>query len=182
MRFVIPAAVLALALPLGGGSASAALHAQAASAGAPAANRACALLTDEEIDAATGLDYGEPDPMDDPGPSGTASCLWGGASFASGASRPQLGVMLTQMLPKAVNAPFPAAAVRDGCVRETLRGIGDAAYLEICQGSRGPMAYVKAGRNRITLQLDPERGKPHGSAKPALIALAKAAAARAKGA
>jgi hypothetical protein len=107
-------------LGLQGGTALAALQAQAAPAQDQSANRACALLTDKEIDAATGLDYGAAEPVDDPGPSGTASCLWGGASFAPGASRPQLGVMLTQMLPRAVNAQFPAAPPPAGCTRETL--------------------------------------------------------------
>lgn len=172
MRTMLHGAALALTLQCG--------SAIAAGLEAQSTNRACALLTDSEIDAATGLDYDEAEPVDDPGPSGTASCLWGGASFAAGAARPQIGVMLTQMLPRAANAPFPAAPPGAGCTRETLRGIGDNAYIETCEKSRGPMTYVKAGRNRIMLQLDPERGQPLASAKPALIALAKAAAARAK--
>jgi hypothetical protein len=179
VRTLFHTTLLILGLP--GGPALAALQAQAAPAREQPANRACALLTDQEIDAATGLDYGAADPVDDPGPSGTASCVWGGASFATGASRPQLGVMLTQMLPKAVNAPFPAAAAPAGCTRETLGGVGDKAYLELCDRSRGLKASVKVGRNRIFLQLDPEHGKPLASARPALVALAKAAALRAQG-
>ena len=179
MRTLVHAAIVILGLQ--GGTALAALRAQAAPAPDQAANRACALLTDQEIDAATGLDYDAAEPVDDPGPSGTASCLWGGASFAPGASRPQLGVMLTQMLPSAVDAPFPAAPPPAGCTRETLGGVGDKAYLERCEGSRGLRANVKAGRNRMMLQLDPESGKPLESAKPALVALAKAAAQRARG-
>jgi hypothetical protein len=169
-------------LGLQGGPALAGLQAQAAPAQDRSANRACALLTDQEIDAATGLDYGAAEPVADPGPSGTASCVWGGASFAPGASRPQLGVMLTQMLPSAVNALFPSAPAPAGCTRETLGDVGDKAYLERCERSRGLKANVKVGRNRLMLQLDPERGKPLESAKPALVALAKAAALRAKGA
>lgn len=179
MRTIIHAAAMTLALQCG-----AALTAHLVAQGTPGTgtptNPACELLTDKEIDAATGLDYDEADPVDDPGHAGAASCLWGGASFAPGASRPQLGVMLTQMLPSAANAPFPAGPPNAGCTRETLRGIGDKAYLDTCEKSRGSMAYVKVGRNRLMLQLDSERGKPLASAKPALIALAKAAAARAK--
>src|SRR5687767_10523435 len=93
VRSLIHAAILALAFQ-GVATLTAELAAQAAPG--TSTNRACALLTDQEIDAATGLDYDEADPVDDPGLAGTASCLWGGASFAPGASRPQLGVMLTQ--------------------------------------------------------------------------------------
>ena len=180
MRITSHAVLVALAL-LPGAATAARLHAQAAPAQATSANRACALLTDREIDAATGLDYDGADPVDDPGPAGTASCQWGGSSFAPGAARPQIGVMLTQMLPKAVNAPFPAGPPGAGCRREELGGVGDKAFIDTCERSRGPIANVKVGRNRIMLQLDPERGKPLASAKPALVALARAAAARAKG-
>jgi hypothetical protein len=180
VRTILHAAAITLALQCGAGLTTHLVAQGAPGAGTPT-NPACELLTDQEIDAATGVDYDEADPVDDPSfRAGTSSCLWGGASFAPGASRPQLGVMRTQMLPTAVNAPFPAAPPRAGCTREDLRGIGDKAYLDTCEKSRGPMAYVKVGRNRLMLQLDPERGKPLASAKPALIALAKAAAARAK--
>lgn len=67
-----------------------------------------------------------------------------------------------------------------GCTRETLRGVGDVAFLETCEGSRGPVALVKAGSNDLIVQADPKDGKPIASAQPVAIALAKAAAARAR--
>jgi hypothetical protein len=147
-------------------------------------NPACALLSTAEVRRATAKNYddgSEGDALGE-GAGGGASCQWGVPSFRPGADLPLLSLVFIPKPPngshteKALKAkPFP------GCTRETLRGIGDLAFVETCERSRGPVAYVKTGPNDLIVQADPEEGKPLASAKPVIIAVAKAAAVKARG-
>lgn len=150
----------------------------------PAANPACALLTDQEIRTATGRTYDAASPGDDlgQGAGGGASCQWGGPTFGPGEDLPLLGVVF---IPESPRGSYTEHSLKrkpmPGCARETLRGVGDRAFIETCERSRGPVAYVRVGRNDLVVQADPESGKPVASAKPVVIALAKVAAAKARG-
>ena len=65
-----------------------------------------------------------------------------------------------------------------------MRGVGDRAFVEICEGVHlvGASVYARTGRSDIAVQVYLKRGESMASpVKPVAIALAKAAAARAKG-
>jgi hypothetical protein len=154
------------------------------SAGRPeAANPACSLLTDQEIRMASGRDYRPGSPGDElgEGAGGGASCQWGGSSFTPGESRPLLSLVF---IPPSDRGSYTEGSLkmapRKGCTRETLPGVGDVAFVESCERGRGPAAYVKAGPNDLIVQADPEEGKPPASARAVVVAVAKAAAAKAR--
>ena len=69
------------------------------------------------------------------------------------------------------------------CTREAVRGIGDRAFVETCGGPiSSASVYAKTGRGDIAVQVYLKAGESMASpVKPVAIALAKAAAARAKG-
>jgi hypothetical protein len=146
---------------------------------------ACSLLTDQELDAATGLDFGPGDAFDHMGQGSFAgaTCLWGGVWNADSAkSLPQVGVVL--MPPGSLGSHtefYRGRKPRAGCTRETLRGIGDFAFAESCQSSSPSMrVYVKAGRNDAFIVVDMLDKRPLTWARPVALALAKAAAPRAR--
>jgi hypothetical protein len=152
---------------------------------APSTNPACALLTDQELDAATGLDFGPGDAFDHMGQGSFAgaTCLWGGVWNADSAkSLPQVGVVL--MPPGSLGSHTEFYRGRKpgaGCTRETLRGIGDFAFAEACQSSSPSMrVYVKVGRNDAFIVVDMLDKRPLSWARPVAVALAKAAAPRAR--
>jgi hypothetical protein len=157
--------------------------AAAAQVSRPSANPACALLTTAEVRSATGRDYGTGSPGDELGEGlgGGASCQWGGPSFRPGDDLPLLSLVV---IPNPPNGSHTEKALKvkpfTGCARETLRGVGDLAFIEICERGRGAVAYVKAGRNDLVVAGDPAKGKPPASAKPVIVAVAKAAAAKAR--
>ena len=179
---LIRAAALALAFQQAA-SLTAELAAQGAGGSARSTNLVCPLLTEKEVEAATGLDYGpgkdfdeQDEGIDEP------TCMWGGPS------------MVGRDLPEIVVRFFPASArgshtearakwkLRAGCTREPVRGVGDRAFVEICGGSiSSASVYARTGRSDIAVHVYLKRGESMASpVKPVAIALAKAAAARAK--
>ena len=60
----------------------------------PPTNPACPLLTDQDLDTATGLDYGPGGAIDvGQGIFGGATCLWGGMGADPAKDLPQIGVV-----------------------------------------------------------------------------------------
>jgi hypothetical protein len=150
----------------------------------PAKNPSCLLVSDQEIDAATGMDYDEGMDVDVLGEGifGGATCLWGGRSMIPGDDRPQIAVVFIPPGPRGSYTDFWRKRTPEtGCTRETLRGVGDVAFAETCDGKL-PRAkvYVKAGRNDLFVSLDWLDDKPLSWAPPVVLAVAKAAAPRAK--
>jgi hypothetical protein len=149
-------------------------------------NPACALLTDQELDGATGLHFGPAEPFDKVGHGvfGGATCLWGGVwNDDPGKSLPQIGVSFIPPGPRGSNTEFYRARKPDaGCTRETLRGVGDFAFADSCQGTVFSVrVYLKAGRNDVFLSVDIiDKRRPLSWARPVAVALAKAAAPRAR--
>jgi hypothetical protein len=180
---LIRAATLALALQQAA-TVTAELTAQGAGGAARPPNPACPLVTEKEVEAATGLDY-EPG-LDfeelSEGVNGEATCVWGGPGMVN--DLPEIGVLF-----------FPASArgshtearakwkLRAECTRESVRGVGDHAFVEVCGGSiSSASVYARTGRSDIAVQVYLKRGESMASPiKPVAIALAKAASARAKG-
>jgi len=59
-----------------------------------------------------------------------------------------------------------------------LSGVGDVAFMETCEQDRGPAAYANAGKWDLIVQMDAEAPATPASVKPAIVAVAKAAAAK----
>lgn len=180
MYTLIRAAALALALQQ-----AATVTAELAGQGNGTADRppnpACALVTEKEVEAATGLDYGPGKDFDElyQGPGGKAICLWGGPSMVR-EDLPEISVVL---VPASARGSHTEArrkgALLPGCSREPVRGVGDDAFAEVCQRSIPSVhVYARTGNTDVVVGVDQLRGMSMGSAKPAAIALAKAAAAR----
>jgi hypothetical protein len=147
-------------------------------------NPACPLLTDQELDSATGLDYGPGGAIDvGQGVFGGATCLWGGVWNADTAkSLPQIGVVFIPPSSRGSHTEFYRVRPPEaGCTRETLRGIGDVAFVDSCEKAQaGVRVYVKTGRNDVFLVVDLLDKRPLSWARPVAVALAKAAAPRAR--
>ncbi len=143
-------------------------------------NPACSLLTLDEIRSASGQNYDDASPGDELGQGigGGASCQWGGPSFVPGKATPMLGLVV---IPN-TNGSYTANALKrtpqKGCTREKLSGVGDVAFLETCEKSRGPVAYASAGKWDLVVQIDAEPPATAASVKAPIIAVAKAAAAK----
>jgi hypothetical protein len=149
-------------------------------------NPACALLTDREVDDATGLDIGPGQAFDKVGQGvfGGATCLWGGTwDQDSTRSLPQIGVSFIPPGSRGSNTEYYLARKPEaGCTREMLRGVGDVAFADSCQGTLPSVrVYLKAGRNDVFLSVDLiDKRRPLSWAHPIAVALAKAAALKAK--
>ena len=174
LRSTVLAAVLSATLSPG-------LVAQGNSRDTPS-NPACHLLTDQELDTATGLDYGPGDPIDIMGHGifGGATCLWGGMGADPAKDVPQIGVVFIPPSSRGSHTEFYRVRKPEaGCTRETLRGIGDLAFVDSCREAQaGVRVYVKTGRNDIFLVVDQLQKRPLSWAEPVAVALAKAAAPR----
>jgi hypothetical protein len=189
MHTLIRAAALALTLPaaMAGGE----LAAQGSAGPGKATGSACALVTEKEVEAATAMDYRPGDELEQEYESieGGATCMWGGPWGGLNAA----GVLVREDLPE-INVTFIAAGPRGshterrrklrlapGCTREPVRGVGDDAFAEICDGALyGVSVYARTGSNDVLVSAYAMKGLAKGAVKPAAIALAKAAAARAK--
>ncbi|HEX6616233.1 MAG TPA: hypothetical protein VF046_08015 [Gemmatimonadales bacterium] len=144
---------------------------------------ACTLLTDQELDTATGLDYGPGEAIEvGQGSFGGTTCLWGGMGADPAKDLPQIGVVFIPPGSRGSHTEFyrdrePEA----GCTRETLRGVGDVAFVDSCaKAQAGVRVYVKTGRNDVFLVIDQLRKRPLSWAQPVAVALAKATAPRAR--
>jgi hypothetical protein len=182
MHTLIRAATLALALQQ---AATLALELAAqGEAGAGPNDPACPLVTEKEVEAATGLDYGPGEDIEQEYEwiDGGATCMWGGPS------------MLKEDLPE-IHVTFIAASARgsytgrrhkqrpaQGCTRESVRGVGDGGFAELCDGKLfGVSVYARTGNHDVVVRVYHLTPMSKASVKPAAIALAKAAAARARG-
>jgi hypothetical protein len=149
-----------------------------------ATNAACPLLTDQDLDTATGLDYGPAAPIDLMGHGifGGSTCLWGGMGANPAMDLPQVGVVFIPPSSRGSHTEFYRVRTAEaGCTREMLRGVGEVAFVESCEkAQRGVRVYVKTGRNDIFLVVDQLEKRPLSWAQPVAVALAKAAAPRAR--
>jgi hypothetical protein len=180
---LIRAAVLALAIHQAA-SLTGELAAQGAGGAAKPSNPACALVTEKEVEAATGLDYGPGEHFDElhVGVGGKATCVWGGPGMVK--DLPEIGVLFFPASAGGSNTEARAKwKLRAGCTRESVRGVGDGAFIETCEGSiSSASVFARTGRSDIAVQVYLKRGESMASPlKPVALALAKAAAARAKG-
>ena len=162
---------------------SMALAAQSAKGSAPT-DPACPLLTDQDLDTATGMDYGPGEAINiGQGTFGGTTCLWGGMGGDPAKDLPQVGVVFIPPGSRGSHTEFYRGRTPEaGCTRETLRGIGDIAFVDACEkAQRGVRVYVKTGRNDVFLVVDQLQKRPLSWAQPVAVALAKAAARRANG-
>jgi hypothetical protein len=183
MHTLIRAATLTLALQQAV-TVTAELAAQGDGGAARPPNPACALVAEKEVDAATGLDYEPGEDFDElyEGVGGKATCVWGGPSLM-GEDLPEIGVLFFPASARGSNTEARAKMkLRAECIRESVRGVGEGAFVEICGGSiSSASVYARTGRSDIAVQVYLKRGESMASpVKSVAIALAKAAAARAK--
>lgn len=183
MHTLIRAAVLALAFQQAA-SLTAELAAQGAGGAARPPNPACPLVTEKEVEAATGLDYGPGEDFDElyEGVGGKATCVWGGPSLM-GEDLPEIGVLF---FPASARGSHTEARAKlkllADCTRESVRGVGDRAFVETCGGAiSSASVHARTGTSDVAVQVYLKRGESMASpVKSVAIALAKAAAARAK--
>jgi hypothetical protein len=143
-------------------------------------NPACTLLTLDEVRSASGQNYDDASPGDELGQGigGGASCQWGGPSFVPGKGTPMLSLVVIPNKNGSYTARALKAATPKGCTREKLSGVGELAFLETCEKSRGPVAYANAGEWDLVVQIDAEPPATAASVKAPIIAVAKAAAVK----
>jgi hypothetical protein len=175
--------ILAVTLALAWQQATAELAAQGMQGSGPT-DPGCALVTEQEVEAVTGLDYrpGYDIEQEYELLEGGATCMWGGPSMAY------------EDLPE-ITITFFAAGAREshtewrrkkrlwsGCSREPAPDVGDGAFAEICEGKLYSVkVYSRSGNNDVLVSVHQLAPMPKASVKAAAIALAKTAAARAKG-
>jgi hypothetical protein len=183
MHPFVRAVTLALALQHAA-TLTAELAAQGNGGGATPTGAACALVTEKEVEAATGMDYppGEDIDQEYEHIQGGATCMWGGPGGFVREDLPEINVTLI-----AANARGSHTERRrkqrlaPGCIRESVRGVGDVAFAEICEtGLYGVSVYARTGNNDVLVSAYAMKGLAKSSVKPAAIALARAAAVRAK--
>jgi hypothetical protein len=140
-------------------------------------NPACSLLTLDEIRSASGQDYDDASPGDELGQGigGGASCQWGGPSFVPGKGTPMLSLVVIPNKNGSYTANALKRTPQKGCTREKLTDVGEAAFLETCEKSRGPVAYANAGKWDLVVQIDAEPPATAASVKAPITAVAKAA-------
>ena len=178
MHTLLRATALALAIQQAA-SLTAELAAQGAGRAATPSNAACALLTEKDVEAATGLDYGPGEHFDElnVGPD-KATCVWVVEDL------PEIGI---DFFPAGAGGSRTEARAkvkpRAQCTRASVRGVGDLAFAETCEGRiSSASVYARTGRSDIAVVVYLKPGESMASPiKPVAIALAKAAAARAKG-
>jgi hypothetical protein len=149
----------------------------------PPRSPACPLLLDQELDTASGLDYGPGSAIDiGQGAFGGSTCLWGGMGADPTKDLPQIGVVFIPPGSLGSHTEYYRARTPEaGCTRETLSGVGDLAFVDSCEKTqRGVRVYVKTGRNDVFLVVDQLQKRPLSWAQPVAVALAKVAAPRAR--
>jgi hypothetical protein len=168
------AAVVAVALPT---------HAARAQAKAPP-TPACGLLTVAQVRTIAGSptypDFVDGD-AEGEGAGGGSSCQYGGESMAPGGSPPLISVVLIKG--KDWTRRTRAFKLAAGCRRDTVAGVGDDAFFQVCpatQVKRSPPLYVKAGTADLIVQMDVQPPATRESVQQVVIALARAAAAKAR--
>jgi len=157
--------------------------------GATSQNPACAVLTVDEVRKITGFQgYNRPSPGDDvgQGAGGGASCQYQAPAFAiddrGNPTAPQKGPLLSIVLIEGRNYT-QTVPLRQGCKKEAVAGVGDAAFFEVCPASklsRTAPLYVKVGTKDFLFQLDIQAPDTDATLRPKLLALARAAVAKVK--
>ena len=179
---LIRAAALALALQQ-----AAALTAELAAQGKNGS--ACPLVTEQEIEAATGLDYKPGDEIDQEYEmiAGGDTCMWGGPSMV-GDDLPEINITFIAASAGGSHTELRARRKpRPDCTRAPVADVGDGGFVESCEGSiRSASVYVRMGSSDLVVsvyQQEAKDGKQSlaSAPKPVAIAIAKAAAARGKG-
>jgi hypothetical protein len=192
MHTLIRAVAVALALQQAA-MVTADLAAQGNGSPAGPTNPACALVTEKEVEAATGLDY-------EPGRAigaqyestpGGVTCRWGGPGgglTATGGlffdNKPEILVRLIVDSPHGSHTEWQRKQqLWQGCTREPVRGVADDAFAEICNEGRYVSVYARTGSRDVLVNVRhiETKGWDKASVKPAAIALTSAAVARAKG-
>lgn len=187
MHTLIRATVLALAIQQGA-SLTTKLAAQGAGGAATRSNPACALVTEKDVEAATGLDYGPGEHYDElhVGVGDKAICVWTDEDL------PEIGVEFFPANARGSHTESRAKwKLRAQCTRESVRGVGERAFVETCEASTSgagvnarssASVYARTGRSDIAVVVYLKQGQTMASpVKAVAIALAKGAAARAKG-
>jgi hypothetical protein len=181
-RTLIRAAALALALQQAA-TATVGLAAQDTEGPGPA-DPACSLVTEKEVEAATGLDYrpGEDIEQEYEWIEGGETCMWGGPSMAY-EDLPEIDItVIATGAGESHTEQRHKRRLAQGCTREPVSSVGDRAFAEICDGKLfGVSVYARTGSNDVVVRVYHLAPMPKASVKPAAIALARAAAARAKG-
>jgi hypothetical protein len=182
MHALIRAATLALALQQAV-TAFAELAAQGAGGAAKPPNPACPLVAEKEVEAATGLDYGPGEDLVElyEGVGGKATCVWGGPGMVK--DLPEIGVFFFPASGRGSHTESRAKwTLLAKCTREPVSGVGDRAFVETCEGSISSAGvFAKTGSSDVAVQVYLKRGESMASpVKSVAIALARAAAARAK--
>ena len=184
MHTLIRAAALALALQQPA-TASAALAAQGSGSSDSPTGGACALVTEKEVEAATGMDYppGEEIEQEYEHIEGGATCMWGGPGGIMGEDLPEINITLVRTSARgSYTERRRKQRLAPGCTREPVRRVGDVAFAQICEkGLYGVNVVARTGSNDVLVSAYAMKGLAKAAVKPAAIALARAAAARARG-
>lgn len=145
---------------------------------AEASNVACALVTEQDVEKATGLDYGPGEHFDELNVDASkATCVWVVEDL------PEIGI---DFFPASAGGSRTEARARAKpraqCTRESVRGVGETAFVETCAGSiASASVYARTGRSDIAVAVYLKPGESMPSPiRSVAIALARAAAARAK--
>lgn len=146
---------------------------------------ACALLSVDDIRKITGHEgYSDTVSGDGigEGVGGGSSCQYDSAAFGASAGPPMVGVVLIPA--KDWTRRRQSVKLREGCRREPVSGVGDVAFFESCPSSarvrRTAPLYVKVGANDLIVEMDVQGTTTEADARMTVIAVAKAAAARAR--
>ena len=182
MHTLIRAAALALALQQ-----AAALTAELAAQGKNGST--CPLVTEKEIEAATGLDY-------EPGYeieqeyemiAGGDTCMWGGPGMV-GDDLPEINITFIAASAGGSHTELRARrTLRPDCTRAPAADVGDGGFVESCDGSiRSASVSARVGSSDLVVSVYQQKAKEGkqslaSAPKPVAIAIARAAAARGKG-
>ena len=156
MHTLIRAAALTLALQQAA-MVTAELAAQGNGGPAGPTNPACALVTEKEVESATGLDYG-PGWAGEASIPGEASCHWGGPGGGLSATgevvrdyKPGIAVILIADSPRGNYTEWQRKQqLPRRCTREPVRVGGEDAFAEICeQPQYKASVYVRAGSRDV---------------------------------
>lgn len=184
MHTLIRAAMIALPFQQVAGV-TAELAAQGAGGSARSARPACPLVTEKEVESATGLDFGPGEDHDerDGGMDDSPTCLWGGWSMAR--ELPEIHVVFVPASARgSLTERRLKQQLRPACTREPVRGVGDRAFAEVCKGPiPSASVYASTGTDDVVVRVyQPSKAMTMApTAKSVAIVLARAAAARAKG-
>lgn len=181
MRHVLAAAIVSAILTTATAAPSETL-AQTPRLGEKAESPACDLLGTDDVRKITGRqEYGEGSTGDAPGEGlgGGTSCQWGRMTFM-GENPPTVSVIL---VPSGKGKRYVDQRknykLAPGCKLDRVSGVGEEAFFEDCPKARELPLFVKArGENDLVVAMEIRAPATPDSAKPTIVALAKAALAK----